>query len=361
MKMREIKNFGRIKEVIELPNLTNIQITSYDALLQKDKTPERRESVGLQAAFREVFPIDETERGRQTDLVLDFLEYRLQEPEYDPDECREKDLTYHSGLFAKLQLVHKDTGLIKEDEVFLGDLPLMTEDGSFVINGADRVIVSQIHRSPGVYFTGAVLPDGSKRYTASIIPMPKRGPWIEVEFDNSGVLWMKVNKRKFPFTLLLRVLGMGDNQIRDLFAGNETLVEATFEHEGAAGITPDEALLRLFTVLRPDDPPKVDKATQYLFGLLADARGYDLGDAGRYKMNDKLHLDYQSSTLLGFDGERFVDHGQVQTLQYPVNMQAGDGGHGEDVIDHLGNRRIRTVGELVADQIRVGLGRMARG
>src|SRR5690606_39009570 len=141
-------------------------------------------------------------------------------------------------------------------EVFLGDLPLMTEDGSFVINGADRVIVSQIHRSPGVYFTGALLPDGSKRYTASIIPMPKRGPWIEVEFDNAGVLWMKVNKRKFPFTLLLRVLGLGDTQIRDLFAGNETLVESTFEHEAAAGINPDEALLRLFTVLRPGDPPR---------------------------------------------------------------------------------------------------------
>ena len=117
--MREIRNFGRIKEVIELPNLTNIQITSYNNLLQVGRTPaERDDKVGLQAAFREVFPIDETERGRQTDLVLDFLEYRLDEPEYDPDEGREKDLTYHAGLFAKLQLVHKDTGLIKEDEVF---------------------------------------------------------------------------------------------------------------------------------------------------------------------------------------------------------------------------------------------------
>ena len=182
---------------------------------------------------------------------------------------------YHSGLFAKMQLVHKDTGLIKEDEVFLGDLPLMTEDGSFVINGADRVIVSQIHRSPGVYFTGSVLPDGSKRYTASIIPMPKRGPWIEVEFDNSGVLWMKVNKRKFPFTLLLRVLGMGDNQIRDLFAGNETLVEATFEHEGAAGITPDEALLG--SSLCSQAITKGRQARQYS-SELADARRYDLGD-----------------------------------------------------------------------------------
>ncbi|HEX7040535.1 MAG TPA: DNA-directed RNA polymerase subunit beta [Trueperaceae bacterium] len=359
--MREIVNFGRIKEVIDLPNLTNIQIKSYESLLQLDKSPAERENIGLQAAFKEVFPIDETERGRQTDLVLDFLEYRLQPPEYDPDECREKDLTYHAGLFAKLQLVHKDTGLIKEDEVFLGDLPLMTEDGSFIINGADRVIVSQIHRSPGVYFTGQVQPDGEKRYTASIIPMPKRGPWIEVEFDNQGVLWMKVNKRKFPFTLLLRVLGYGDTQIRELFAGNESLVDVTFEQDGAAGITPDEALLRLFTVLRPGDPPKVDKATQYLFGLLADPRRYDLGDAGRYKMNDKLGLSYRANTLLGYEDGRFVDYGLVPTLQYLVNLQAGREGYQEDDIDHLGNRRIRTVGELVADQIRVGLGRMARG
>ncbi len=361
MKMREIQTFGRIKEVLELPNLTNIQINSYDSLLQHDRQAAQRQSVGLQAAFREVFPIDETERGRQTDLVLDFLEYRLEEPEFDPEECREKDLTYHAGLFAKLQLVHKDTGLIKEDEVFLGDLPLMTEDGSFIINGADRVIVSQIHRSPGVYFTGAVTGPSTKRYTASIIPMPKRGPWIEVEFDNSGVLWMKVNKRKFHFTLLLRVLGYGDAQIRDLFAGNESLIDATLEGENAAGINPDEALLRLFTVLRPGDPPKVDKATQYLFGLLADPRRYDLGDAGRFKMNTKLSLTYESNTLLGFDGERFVDHGLVPTLQYLVNLQAGAADHYEDDIDHLGNRRIRTVGELVADQIRVGLGRMARG
>ncbi|MFO7546857.1 MAG: DNA-directed RNA polymerase subunit beta [Trueperaceae bacterium] len=363
MKMREIRTFGRIKEVIELPNLTNIQITSYESLLQRDRLPAERESVGLQAAFREVFPIDETERGRQTDLVLDFLEYRLQEPEYGPDECREKDLTYHSGLFAKLQLVHKDTGLIKEDEVFLGDLPLMTEDGSFIINGADRVIVSQIHRSPGVYFTSVqgTTGMGSKRYTASIIPMPKRGPWIEVEFDNSDVLWMKVNKRKFPFTLLLRVLGYGDVRIRELFAGNETLIDRTLEEEGAAGTTPEEALLRLFTVLRPGDPPKVDKATQYLFGLLADPRRYDLGDAGRFKMNSKLGLEHDVNTLLGFDGERFVDYGLVPTLQYLVKLQSNEEGYTEDDIDHLGNRRIRTVGELVADQIRVGLGRMARG
>jgi DNA-directed RNA polymerase subunit beta len=359
--MRQIRSFGTIEEVIELPNLTNIQITSYDAFLQREVPAALRENSGLEAAFREVFPIDETERGRQTGLVLDFLEYTLQPPEFTPDECREKDLSYHAGLFAKLQLVHKDTGLIKEDQVFLGDLPLMTEDGSFVINGADRVIVSQIHRSPGVYFTAAMLPTGTRRYTASIIPMPKRGPWIELEFDNADVLWMKVNKRKFPFTLMLRVLGYGDEQIRTMFAGFDRFLDPTFDAEEASGIAPDEALLRLFTVLRPGDPPKVDKATTYLHSLLADPRRYDLGDAGRYKMNAKLSLDYDEKTLLGFVDGRFVDFGLLPTLKYLVALQAGEPEFSEDDIDHLGNRRIRTVGELVADQIRVGLGRMARG
>jgi DNA-directed RNA polymerase subunit beta len=265
------------------------------------------------------------------------------------------------GLFAKLQLVHKDTGLIKEDQVFLGDLPLMTEDGSFVINGADRVIVSQIHRSPGVYFTAGSGGTDGRKYTASIIPMPKRGPWIELEFDNADALWMKVNKRKFPFTLLLRVLGYGDETDPRDVRGYEAFLEPTFAAEEASGITPDEALLRLFTVLRPGDPPKVDKATTYLHSLLADPRRYDLGDAGRYKMNAKLGLEVDEKTLLGFVDGRFVDYGLVPTLQYLVKLQAGEEGFSEDDIDHLGNRRIRTVGELVADQIRVGLGRMARG
>ncbi len=359
--MREIKSFGNIREVIDLPNLTNIQITSYNHFLQHGVSAEQREDVGLQAAFKEVFPIDETERGRQTGLVIDFLEYTLTEPEFGPDECREKDLSYHAGLFAKLQLIHKDTGLIKEDQVFLGDIPLMTEDGSFIINGADRVIVSQIHRSPGVYFTASMRPNGARSLTASIIPMPKRGPWIELEFDNSGVLWMKVNKRKFPFTLLLRVLGYTDATIRELFAGHDGLLDATFEQEEASDITPEEALLRLFTVLRPGDPPKVDKAISYLYGLLADPRRYDLGAAGRHKVNAKLNLEHEQKTLLGFEDDRFVDYGLIPTIQYLIKLQAGEEGVEEDDIDHLGNRRIRTVGELVADQIRVGLGRMARG
>ena len=359
--MREIRSFGSIREVTELPNLTNIQITSYEHFLQRDVPAASREMHGLEAAFREVFPIDETERGRQTGLVIDFLEYSLVPPEFSPEECREKDMSYQAGLFAKLQLVHKDTGLIKEDQVFLGDLPLMTEDGSFVINGADRVIVSQIHRSPGVYFTGALRATGSRSLTASIIPMPKRGPWIELEFDNAGVLWMKVNKRKFPFTLLLRVLGHGDESIRELFAGHEAMVDTTLAHEEASGITPEEALLRLFTVLRPGDPPKVDKAASYLHSLLADPRRYDLGEAGRFKLNEKLGLDHEQKTLLGYEDGQFVDYGLIPTLQYLVRLQAGDEGVSEDDIDHLGNRRIRTVGELVADQIRVGLGRMARG
>ncbi len=183
MKPR-IERFGEIAEVIPLPDLTEIQVTSFDTFLQEGTPIDRRDNAGLESAFREIFPIDETEKGRSTGLVLDYLEYRLGEPEYTPEECREKDLTYDAPLYAKLQLIHKDSGLIKEDQVFLGDLPLMTKDGSFVINGADRVVISQIHRSPGVYFTSSYK-GVRKMYTAAIIPMPKRGPWIELEL-NSG-------------------------------------------------------------------------------------------------------------------------------------------------------------------------------
>ncbi|ABF44938.1 DNA-directed RNA polymerase subunit beta [Deinococcus geothermalis DSM 11300] len=367
-----IERFGEITEVIPLPNLTEVQVNSFKAFLQADKAPDERDDTGLQSAFREVFPIDETEKGRSTGLVLDFLEYRLGEPPYTPEECREKDLTYQAPLYAKLQLIHKDSGLIKEDQVFLGDLPLMTDDGSFVINGADRVVISQIHRSPGVYFTSSY--KGIKKmYTAAIIPMPKRGPWIELEF-NGGVLEMKVNKRKFPVSLLLRVLGYDDAQLKALFTEFDPAAE--LPEDKSAGMNPDEALLRLFTVLRPGDPPKRDKAIQYLYGLLADPKRYDLGEPGRFKMNTKLGTRRQDRTLLTFEDGRFGDAGLVDTIRYlmalqqgleTVTMGADEDGVAievpvtEDDIDHLGNRRVRTVGELLADQLRVGMGRMARG
>ncbi|PNY82827.1 DNA-directed RNA polymerase subunit beta [Deinococcus koreensis] len=370
-KEPRIERFGEISEVIPLPNLTEVQVNSFRAFLQADKAMEKRDNVGLQSAFKEVFPIDETEKGRSTGLVLDFLEYRLGDAPYTPEECREKDLTYQAPMYAKLQLIHKDSGLIKEDQVFLGDLPLMTEDGSFVINGADRVVISQIHRSPGVYFTSSY--KGIKKmYTGAIIPMPKRGPWIELEFAG-GILEMKVNKRKFPVAMLLRVLGYDDASLRALFTEFEPEME--LPEDKSAGMGADEALLRLFTVLRPGDPPKRDKAIQYLYGLLADPRRYDLGEPGRFKMNRKLGVQRKEHTLLNFQDGKFSDAGLVDTIRYLMALQygretvpmQGEGGVvsevpvGEDDIDHLGNRRVRTVGELLADQLRVGMGRMARG
>ncbi|WP_293913582.1 DNA-directed RNA polymerase subunit beta [Deinococcus sp.] len=368
----QIERFGEILEVIKLPDLTEIQVNSFSTFLQEGKAPASRDNAGLQGAFREVFPIDETEKGRSTGLVLDYLEYRLGDPVYSPEECREKDLTYQAPLYAKLQLIHKDSGLIKEDQVFLGDLPLMTGDGSFVINGADRVVISQIHRSPGVYFTASY--KGIKKYyTAAIIPMPKRGPWIELEFAG-GILEMKVNKRKFPVAMLLRVLGYDDASLRTLFTEFETNLE--LPEDKTAGMGADEALLRLFTVLRPGDPPKRDKATQYLYGLLADPKRYDLGEPGRFKMNTKLGTTRTDRTLLNFVDGKFSDAGLIDTIRYLMALTNGhktltvgadaDGVAlsvpvGEDDIDHLGNRRVRTVGELLADQLRVGLGRMARG
>ncbi len=357
----EIKRFGKIKEVIPLPPLTEIQVESYAKALQAKVPPAKREPVGLQAAFKETFPIEEGEKGRG--LVLDFLEYRLGDPPFGQDECREKDLTYQAPLYAKLQLIHRDTGLIKEDEVFLGDLPLMTEDGSFIINGADRVIVSQIHRSPGVYFTADQARPG--RYVASVIPLPKRGPWIDLEFEQSGVVVMKVNKKKFPLALLLRVLGFTAEGLSqalsaypDLLPG---LLEAQYRGTKALEMGTDEALLKLFTELRPGDPPKRDKAMAYLHSLLSDPRRYDLGEAGRYKAQQKLGIQLSGRMLVRFENGEFKDEGLLAVLKYLFALQSGEPGYEADDIDHLGNRRIRTVGELLADQFRVGLSRLARG
>ncbi len=352
----EIKRFGRIREVIPLPPLTEVQVQSYQRALQADVPPHAREEVGLQAAFKEIFPIEEGDKGRG--LVLDFIEYRLGEPPFSQEECRLKDLTYQAPLYARLQLIHKDTGLIKEDEVFLGYIPLMTEDGSFIINGADRVIVSQIHRSPGVYFT----PDPARpgRYIASLIPLPKRGPWIDLEIEPNGSISMKVNKRKFPLVLLLRVFGYDqETLVRELGAYGD-LVQGLLD-ESILSLRPEEALIRLFTLLRPGDPPKRDKAVAYLFGLLADPRRYDLGEAGRYKAQEKLGIALSGRTLARFQDGEFKDEVFLPTLRYLFALTQGVPGHEVDDIDHLGNRRIRTVGELVTDQFRVGLSRLARG
>jgi DNA-directed RNA polymerase subunit beta len=311
---QQIERFGNIKDVLELPRLVELQIGSFDTFLQKGVSAANREDSGLQGAFREIFPIDESDKGRTGGLVLDFLEYEIGVPPYDTEECREKDLTYQAPMFAKLQLIHRDTGLIKEDKVFLGDLPLMTEEGSFVVNGADRVIVSQIHRSPGVYFTLSYR--GTKKmYAASIIPMPKRGPWIELEFTAADVLEMKINKRKFPVTMLLRVLGMDDDGMRKLFKGYEEMLEPTFLDDKTSGTNADEALLRLFTILRPGDPPKRDKAFSYLHSLLADPKRYDLGDAGRYKVNAKLGIENPEKTLLVLEDGVFKDAGLIPTIR----------------------------------------------
>lgn len=374
MSTEQIKRFGEIAEVIPLPELTEVQVDSFKAFLQEGVAPEqgKRQNTGLESAFREVFPIEDIEKGRSVGLVLDYVDYTLGEPQNPPSVCRDKDLTYTAPMYATLQLIFKETGVIKTDKVFLGDLPLMTEDGSFIINGADRVVISQIHRSPGVYFTSTL--KGIKRsYAAAIIPMPKRGPWIELEFAGN-VLEMKVNKRKFPVSLLLRVLGYDDAKIEALlteFSGESDEVPED-KHAGMGG---DEALLRLFTVLRPGDPPKRDKAAQYLFNLLADSRRYDLGEPGQFKMNTKLGLELEGRTLLRYVDGQFEDNGLIPTIRYLLALQNekefvpmvdGDGvihevAVSEDDIDHLGNRRVRTVGELLADQLRVGMGRMARG
>jgi DNA-directed RNA polymerase subunit beta len=312
-----------------------------------------------------------TATGRRASCWTSWSTVSASRP-YSPEECREKDLTYQAPIYAKLQLIHKDSGLIKEDQVFLGDLPLMTEDGSFVINGADRVVISQIHRSPGVYFTSSY--KGIKKvYTAAIIPMPKRGPWIELEF-NGPVLEMKVNKRKFPVSLLLRVLGMGDDQIKALYTEFDETIE--LPEDKSSGMNADEALLRLFTVLRPAILPSATRPSPTSTACSRTRSATTSVIRARFKMNRKLGTTREDRTLLTFEDGKFQDAGLVDTLRYLLALTHGrddltvgadeDGVAQtvpveEDDIDHLGNRRVRTVGELLADQLRVGLGRMARG
>ncbi|MDX2007308.1 MAG: DNA-directed RNA polymerase subunit beta [Meiothermus sp.] len=357
----KIERFGKISDAIPLPPLTEIQVDSFKKALQAGVPASKREPIGLQAAFKETFPIEEGEKGRG--LVLDFIEYRLGDAPFGQDECREKDLTYQAPLYAKLLLIHRDTGLMKEDEVFLGDLPLMTEDGSFIVNGADRVIVSQIHRSPGIYFT----PDQTRtgRFVGSVIPLPKRGPWIDLEFEQSGVVVMKVNKKKFPLGLLLRVLDYTPESLTKELGGYPELLagvlEAQYRGNKVMEMGTDEALLKLFTELRPGDPPKRDKAITYLHSLLSDPRRYDLGEAGKYKAQQKLGIQLSGRMLLKFEDGAFRDEGLLPVVKYLFSLQSGEAGFEQDDIDHLGNRRIRTVGELLADQFRVGLSRLARG
>lgn len=414
------RSYARISEILELPNLIEIQTKSYQWFLKE----------GLLEMFRDISPIDDFTGN----LSLEFVDYRLGEPKYDLEESKNRDATYSAPLRVKVRLINKETGEVKDQEVFMGDFPLMTDTGTFVINGAERVIVSQLVRSPSVYFNEKVDKNGKVSFGTTVIP--NRGAWLEYETDAKDVPYVRIDRtRKLPISVLVRALGFSsDQEIIDLLGDNEYLRNALDKDNTE---TTDQALLEIYERLRPGEPPTVENAKSLLYSRFFDPKRYDLASVGRYKMNKKLHLKHRlfnqtlAEPIVDVEtGEIAAEEGTVLdrrnldkiidvlesnanihvyelnsgVLDEPVEVQAvkiyipGDEEkrtttvignafpdeavkcitpadiisslsyffnllHGvgyTDDIDHLGNRRLRSVGELLQNQFRIGLSRMER-
>ena len=436
-------SYSRINEVLEMPNLIEVQKNSYRWFLED----------GLREVFRDVTPIQDYTGN----LILEFPDYKLEgdNPKYSVEECKERDTTYSAPLKVKVRLINKETGEVKEQEIFMGDFPLMTDNGTFVINGAERVIVSQLVRSPGIYFAKKVDKTGKDLYSATVIP--NRGAWLEYETDSSDVMSVRIDRtRKLPITVLLRALGYGtDLQIMELMGDDERIL-ATIQKDNAK--TTDEGLIEIYKRLRPGEPPTVDSATSLLNSLFFDPKRYDLAKFGRFKFNKKLSVASRisgknsaekivhpqtgeilvgedeiidrdkakaiqnagiNSVYLNIEGKkiRIIGNGTVDlkafldidtsdisitenvrlsvlqklmeeneseadlkkaiiekvdslipkyitvediisSVNYLIHIDYGVGS--DDDIDHLGNRRLRCVGELLQNQFRIGLARMER-
>jgi len=421
---RQRRSYARISEVLELPNLIEIQTASYDWFLEE----------GLREMFQDISPIEDFTGN----LSLEFVDYSLGEPKYPVEESKERDVTYNAPLRVKVRLINNETGEVKEQEVFMGDFPLMTDTGTFIINGAERVIVSQLVRSPSVYYNEKIDKNGKKGFTATVIP--NRGAWLEFETDAKDIVYVRIDRtRKLPITVLLRALGFGDDQdIVDLLGENEFL-RNTLEKDNTEST--EKALLEIYERLRPGEPPTVDNAKSLLVSRFFDPKRYDLAHVGRYKMNKKLHIknrlfnqvlaetvvDPETGEVLAQRGDKIdrkllnrlmplienegeklgekviepqdgvmddeipiqsvkiidptdpegekeltvIGNGAVDrkiknitpadiiaSINYFFNLLHQVGG--TDDIDHLGNRRLRSVGELLQNQFRIGLSRMER-
>ncbi|HHT43413.1 MAG TPA: DNA-directed RNA polymerase subunit beta [Firmicutes bacterium] len=393
---RERYSFSKLSEVLAMPDLVEIQHKSYQWFLQ----------TGLREMFDDVSPIQDFTGN----LVLEFMDYEFGEPKYDVDECKNRDVTYAAPLRVRVRLVNKETGEVKEQEVFMGDFPLMTESGTFIINGSERVVVSQLVRSPGVYFNYTLDTSGKKLFSASIIP--NRGAWLEFETDSNDVLWVRIDRtRKLPATVLIRAVGLNsDAAIRQAFHEAPTIL-ATLEKDSTQSEA--EALIEIYKRLRPGEPPTEESARGLFSTLFYEPKRYDLAGVGRYKINKKLRLIERlvgrTSTENIVDpetGELIVERGQKITrrqaeqihkaginavlvttrdgkevrlfsndqpeenvtvitpgdilaaINYMVGLGADIGS--VDDIDHLGNRRLKSVGELLQNQFRIGLSRMER-
>ena len=414
------RSYSRIKEVLEVPNLIEIQKKSYQWFLE----------TGLREMFQDISPITDFTGN----LVLEFIDYSLGEPKYTVEDAKERDVTYAAPLRVKVRLINKETGEVKEQEVFMGDFPLMTETGTFIINGAERVIVSQLVRSPSVYFNTKVDKNGKKTYTATVIP--NRGAWLEFETDAKDIIYVRIDRtRKIPVTVLVRALGFGTDQDIINLLGDDEYIRNTLDKDNTDSA--EKALIEIYERLRPGEPPTLENARNLLIARFFDPKRYDLAHVGRYKINKKLHIKNRlfnqrlAETLVNPEtGEIIAEAGQVvdrrlldvivphldaglgykeyaisggvldqssirlqgikvfspeedgkiitilgngnidknvkhitpediiASINYFINLLHGVGSI--DDIDHLGNRRLRSVGELLQNQFRIGLSRMER-
>ena len=408
-------SFGSIKSVLDVPDLLNIQTDTFEEFIQLNKLPEEREIKGLQKVFLDNFPIFDNKENYR----LDYINYSVEKARFSVEECMERGLTYAAPLKAKLRLSAKDPDTEEyvnsvEQEVYLGSVPFMTEKGTFVINGAERVVVSQLHRSPGVAFSETVHPNGTPIYSARIIPL--RGSWVEFATDINYVLFVYIDRRKkFPSTTLLRALGYTSNdEILNLFnlveevnvnkvdltsylgraiasdvfdmatgeiflSGGSLLTEDDLDRLNEAEIdtirflsrdtspeqdlivntlrkdtaqSKEEALYAIYRQLRSGEAPDLDTAEQLIEKLFFNDKRYDLGDVGRHRMNDKLKLNIPETTTV------LTVQDIIEIMKYMIKLKNGT--EPVDDIDHLGNRRIRTVGEQLGQQFNVGMARMAR-
>jgi DNA-directed RNA polymerase subunit beta len=361
-------SFARIKEPLEVPSLLALQTESFDWLLGIDRWRARikaekekgrkdlPEQSGLEEIFEEISPIEDFTGT----MSLSFRDHRFEPPKYSVEECKDKDMTYSAPMFVTAEFINNSTGEIKSQTVFMGDFPLMSPKGTFVINGTERVVVSQLVRSPGVYFDRQVDKTSDKDiYSCKVIP--SRGAWLEFEIDKRDSVGVRIDrKRKQGVTVLLKALGWDEARILDRFGGFESM-RATLEKDHTTG--QDDALLDIYRKLRPGEPPTRESAQALLENLYFNPKRYDLAKVGRYKVNKKLGLSLQirQGTL--------TEEDIVSTIEYLVRLHSGEEEmkSGDtlipieiDDIDHFGNRRLRTVGELIQNQVRLGLARMER-
>jgi len=355
------RSFAKIREPLEVPNLLDLQVSSFDWLVGSPVWQDRvaaeqgrdadRDDVavrsGLEEIFEEISPIEDFSGS----MSLSFRDHRFEPTKYSVEECKDKDMTYAAPLFVTAEFTNNTTGEIKSQTVFMGDFPVMTPKGTFVINGTERVVVSQLVRSPGVYFDKQIDKTTDKdTYSCKVIP--SRGAWLEFEVDKRDAVGVRIDrKRKQPVTVLLKALGWDDAQILERYGDYESM-RMTLEKDHTTG--QDDALIDIYRKLRPGEPPTRESAQTLLENLFFNSKRYDLAKVGRYKVNKKLEL------ALPVGKGVLTEQDILATIDYVVKLHAGEAGYETDDIDHFGNRRLRTVGELIQNQIRLGLARMER-